>query len=291
MANTFPPIPPSQRGDRSLVRWWNEVRILLGDASQILWTQINFSGSLLTDIATRLHSNLQTIEGADNTDTNTTRNKHVSNNDMKTLKDNDAKTADDTDTNTTRDKHVSNNDMKVNTDHIANVSNPHAVDADDLNLGTTDTPTFAGVNLGDENLNTYNEGSWTPVLAGGSTAGTQTYAHQVGRFTQTGNTVTAHFSFLLTAFDGATSGIMTITGLPSTASTVANLVFSGAVGPYSAINLDAAGGYSQLVIMVQNNASIINIQECGDNVSVANLTEADFGNTSGLRGTLTYQTG
>lgn len=93
MVNTFPPIPPSQRGDRDLVRWWNNVRTLLGDAAQIVWTQINFTGSLLTSIETRLHSNLQTIEGADDTDTDATQNKHVSNNDMKVNTDHVAATS------------------------------------------------------------------------------------------------------------------------------------------------------------------------------------------------------
>ena len=34
-----------------------------------------------------------------------------------------------------------------------------------IGVGTSDTPTFAGINLGDENMDDYDEGTWTPSIA------------------------------------------------------------------------------------------------------------------------------
>ena len=158
MADAFPPLPVSLRGDRAVVRWYNKVLKQLGDTAQIAWTQLNFTGSTLTSIATRTHANLQSIGEADDTDTDTDRDKHVSNNDMRvntahvastsnphsttlaglTTKPHSALTdvlgADDTDNNATQNKHVSNNDMRVNTAHVASTSNPHTVTAAQLSI-------------------------------------------------------------------------------------------------------------------------------------------------------------
>lgn len=133
--------------------------------------------------------------------------------------------------------------------------------------------------------------TWTPVLEGSSTAGTQTYDTngQVGTYLRIGDLVFAQFRIRLTNFDGATSGNIVITGLPIAAKTITGFTFAGSTGQYSSINLNAAGGYSQLILIVTNGASEIRLQECGDNVAVANITEADIANTSLISGVAIYE--
>lgn len=65
-----------------------------------------------------------------------------------------------------------------------------------------------------ELLSDYEEGTWTPVVVGTSTAGTATYALRDGRYTKIGNIV--YFSARL-AWSGHTgTGNMNISGLPYT---------------------------------------------------------------------------
>jgi len=58
--------------------------------------------------------------------------------------------------------------------------------------------------------------TWTPTLAGSSTAGTQTYSVQKGYWTQEGNKITVWGYLTMTAKDGATAGNLRIYGLPVT---------------------------------------------------------------------------
>jgi hypothetical protein len=70
-----------------------------------------------------------------------------------------------------------------------------------------------------ELLADYEEGSWTPVVAGGTTAGTYTYsAVQAGQYTKVGRIVTATCSLYNIGVTSAGTGGLTITGLPYTAS-------------------------------------------------------------------------
>jgi hypothetical protein len=63
-------------------------------------------------------------------------------------------------------------------------------------------------------LDDYEEGTWTPVIIGKTTAGTGTYTAQTGRYTKIGNTVRIYFAVNWTAHTG--TGITTITGFPFT---------------------------------------------------------------------------
>jgi hypothetical protein len=68
-----------------------------------------------------------------------------------------------------------------------------------------------------ELLADYEEGTWTPVIAGSTTAGTATYAVQTGTYTKVGDLVHVQ-SFLI--WSGHTgTGNMLLTGLPFTSST------------------------------------------------------------------------
>ena len=69
-------------------------------------------------------------------------------------------------------------------------------------------------------LNWYEEGTWTPTAAGGTTAGTATYSIQVGRYTRIGNRV--FFSCRIEYTGGTGTGVMRINGLPFTSASISD---------------------------------------------------------------------
>lgn len=84
--------------------------------------------------------------------------------------------------------------------------------------GTTGLVTFANsINLGQQNLSNYSEGTWTPTMGGSTVFGTQTYATQVGRYTRIGRLVHITCRVVLASTSGATGSII-IGGLPFTSS-------------------------------------------------------------------------
>jgi hypothetical protein len=70
-------------------------------------------------------------------------------------------------------------------------------------------------------LDDYEEGTWTPTVAGATTAGTGTYTTQVGSYTKIGNRICVQGRVTWTALTGS-AGTLRIGGLPFTSSSVAN---------------------------------------------------------------------
>lgn len=122
-------------------------------------------------------------------------------------------------------------------------------------------------------------GTYTPTLAGASTAGTQTYGTQKGRWVRTGRVVWFSASIILTAKDGTTAGGMRVS-LPFTSVTDTGLLTSVAVGGQSGWDLNVAGGYYAMAARIPSNSTHVNLMEVGDNVAEASLLAADFGDTS-----------
>lgn len=108
--------------------------------------------------------------------------------------------------------------------------------------------TAAAANL----LDDYEEGTFTPVIQGSSTAGTGTYALQSGRYTKVGRAVFATLRVEWTAHTG--TGNIQITGLPFTVANVGNIVassvwasnltFSGQITPIVWAGADRVDMYS-----------------------------------------------
>jgi hypothetical protein len=65
-------------------------------------------------------------------------------------------------------------------------------------------------------LNDYEEGTWTPVLRGVTTAGSYTFSYGVGKYTKIGRLVMLSVSFVDVTQVTAGSGAIQITGLPFT---------------------------------------------------------------------------
>lgn len=64
MAQGLPPPPINDTpGSFTWLEWYRQLRNYVSTSGSVPWYIINFSGSNLTDIATRLHNNLQGLQG------------------------------------------------------------------------------------------------------------------------------------------------------------------------------------------------------------------------------------
>ena len=135
----------------------------------------------------------------------------------------------------------------------------------------------AGANV----LDDYEEGTWTPTIAGSTTAGSQTYSVQVGRYVKIGLWVNVGASIALTNKDVASAGDLRVNGLPFTCENVTSHGYM-LTNYCGAIDLNVAGSYYTPQVIVQPNQTFCNMYETGDNVAIAALTVADFGNTSSV---------
>lgn len=122
-------------------------------------------------------------------------------------------------------------------------------------------------------------GSWTPAMAGSSTAGTQTYGYRSGTYIKTGRAVAFEGALLMSAKDGTTSGDLRITGLPFTAA-AGPVAFSVAIGQHQQFALSA--GYTQVTAAIQGDKNYIELKECGDSSNSTNLTDAALAATSSV---------
>ena len=82
----------------------------------------------------------------------------------------------------------------------------------------------------------YEEGTWTPVIEGTTTAGTATYTTQIGRYTKIGNRVFVSFFVNYNSHTG--TGNMKVTGLPFAAVNL-SLFTAGSFGAISGLTLPA----------------------------------------------------
>ena len=77
-------------------------------------------------------------------------------------------------------------------------------------------------------LDDYEEGNWTPIIRGGSTAGTGTYVNRYGRYTKVGNMVTCWYHVNWSNLTGA-SGYLAVGDLPYTVRTTNDWQQAGTV--------------------------------------------------------------
>ncbi len=126
---------------------------------------------------------------------------------------------------------------------------------------------IAGIELGgvgvNNRLDDYEEGTFTPVVTGSTTAGTGTYSSQSGTYTKVGQVVTCSFAVNMTAHDGA--GNIRIS-LPFSSNT-------NAVGVVMDQNLNYGSGAS-LVAFTQNQ-EFVQLYAVGDNLAWDVQTLAD----------------
>jgi hypothetical protein len=114
-----------------------------------------------------------------------------------------------------------------------------------------------GLVIGHETLDYYDEGTWTPTLAGSTTAGSHTYAEQSGVYTRIGDLVFVTARISVSSKDAAMAGNILITGLPFTveASNDHALAFGQVGGITFTDQLSFYANSGQTVINLINNTS------------------------------------
>jgi hypothetical protein len=100
-------------------------------------------------------------------------------------------------------------------------------------------------------LQDYEQGTFTPTALGASTAGTTTYAGQVGSYTKIGDTVNVDIYISWSAMTG--TGNLQISGLPFTSSSASNYYATGTVVPL--LGLTWPAGKTQLNTIISASST------------------------------------
>lgn len=130
--------------------------------------------------------------------------------------------------------------------------------------------------------NTFPSGDWTPTIIGSTTAGTQTYTTQTGRYVDLGNDLFfVAGRVILSALGGTAAGNVLIGGLPFTTKDESGALV-GALGVSAYDNINLSAGYSQIGLVPSSNAATLMLVESGDNVAAQQVAIAGIGNTTGI---------
>jgi hypothetical protein len=135
-------------------------------------------------------------------------------------------------------------------------------------------------------LDDYEEGTWTPALAGSTTAGTYETSFASGWYTKIGRQVTVQFRVNLAgSITGGGVGFAVITGLPFNTSTD-NYANGGSV-LLSGVDFNDSAKHLYLYKRSTTSAQLV-ISEVFDNASAQDVGIADFAASSIVAGSLIY---
>jgi len=126
-------------------------------------------------------------------------------------------------------------------------------------------------------LDTYAEGSWTPVLEFGGASTGITYSTQTGSYVKVGKLVTVSMNITLTS-KGSSTGLAAVNGLPFT-------VGKTGLGPTSFQNM-SANVWGLKGVAVETTASVL--FQYDSPPTVVNTDDTDFTNTSILIWSASY---
>ena len=158
-------------------------------------------------------------------------------------------------------------------------SSGHAIIPAGVTLGTS-----AGTYNASNTLDDYEEGTWTPVFAGSTTAGSFTYTTQVGTYTKIGRLVTVNCELLnITEVSGAV-GSLKITGLPFTSSSTNNSFGSCDINRFSFT------GYEYAVANLGTSKNFVYILRVrtGNSSAILDVSHRD-GDSSDVKFTISYE--
>ena len=133
------------------------------------------------------------------------------------------------------------------------------------------------------NLDDYEEGTFTPTIQGSSTAGTGTYSHQIGVYTKIGNLVTINVWINWSAHTG--TGDLLLAGFPFTSIGTTNYRASGTFGWVQNLTLSASNVATMAMSPSSTNASVTQYTVGGGAASGVPMDTA-----ANLHYALTYQT-
>jgi hypothetical protein len=132
-----------------------------------------------------------------------------------------------------------------------------AVDIGEANFRFKDAYLSGGIYLGGavaaNKLDDYEEGTFSPIISGGSNAGTVTYNTRIGQYTKVGNLVTVWMNINWSSGNG--SGSLMVKGLPFSVINTARPVFNVISENVSLASNQLAAGFSNFsdgIIMVRN---------------------------------------
>jgi len=168
---------------------------------------------------------------------------------------------------------------------------------------TNDTPSaicsfaYGGIAFGSstgtaDTLDDYEEGTWTPVFAGGSTSGTYTYLEQQGHYVKVGSLVTAWFNLTNITTSSAGSGTIQILGLPFSANWQNGFNGGGVSGSMEIHDFNNISGVHTFVNLGDGTSQFsINKQSTANNGSSGIAVTDKNSDSSDIRGFVTYYTG
>jgi hypothetical protein len=148
-----------------------------------------------------------------------------------------------------------------------------------LTGGAISFPATQVASAGANDLDDYEEGTWTPALDFGGASVGITYTTQSGTYTKVGRKVFVGGRVTLSN-KGSSAGNVSLSGLPFTSSGL----FSVAIGTY----LNMASLTDGMVGFVNASATTLQIRT-GGAASSLNITDANFTNTSDIIFSATYQ--
>lgn len=105
-------------------------------------------------------------------------------------------------------------------------------------------------------LDWYEEGTFTPVLSGDTTEGTQTYGSQVGKYTRIGRVVHISLRVTLTAKDAAMAGNVIISGLPFVVDSWATSQAGADIGFMQNVSYATTAGYMPTAYLKSGTSAV-----------------------------------
>jgi len=127
----------------------------------------------------------------------------------------------------------------------------------------------------------HGSGTWSPTLAGASTAGAQTYIYTPqGRYRRKGDLVFLEASIELSAKDVATAGAVRILGLPFKAAVTINNISALNVGYWQGLTFPA--NYVQPGVLTENNTTYLRLFRYGSGQAAALVQASEVGGTTAL---------
>lgn len=145
--------------------------------------------------------------------------------------------------------------------------------------GAISFPATQVASAGANDLDDYEEGTWTPVIRFGGGATGVTYSTQSGTYTKVGRLVVAQGKITLSN-KGSSTGIAQIASLPFTAQAQD---YHGVSSLYSGMS----GLANNLFLYVSASSAVITLTT-GGAASTAFLAETNFTNTSSVELTVSY---
>ena len=144
----------------------------------------------------------------------------------------------------------------------------------------------SGITTGDETLDHYEEGTWTPTITFGGGSTGVTYSVNTGRYTRIGNRVFVS-CYILLSDKGSSDGVPRVAGFPFLAANISNLHMTSGFW-MNTINF----GNAVPVGYLSPNQYTFRIErmQCSGNTGVWGADRTNFTDTTDIMLNLTYQT-